>query len=119
MNIQTHTYLRARDVIHMPHIELIIQFMVPGSLSIWMQHAGRAGCSPSLQVRAVLLVQPSVFQEQRDKRNMDELEVSKDPDKGELEGLVVYVKVVKEGLCTWIEAKTCQRDMADSTSTAV
>ena len=46
----------------MPHIEQVVQFLVPSSLSIWMQRAGRAGRSPSVQARAILLVQPTVFQ---------------------------------------------------------
>ncbi|KIK90935.1 hypothetical protein PAXRUDRAFT_107126, partial [Paxillus rubicundulus Ve08.2h10] len=41
----------------MPHINIVVQFMVLKSLSIWMQHAGRAGRSPSMQASAILLVQ--------------------------------------------------------------
>ncbi|KAF9231154.1 hypothetical protein BU15DRAFT_56515, partial [Melanogaster broomeanus] len=95
----------------MPHIELVIQFMVPASLSIWMQRAGRAGRSPSLQARAVLLVQPSVFQAKKEKRHSEEMEAARDPDK--FEAPVTYVKAVEDGLRNWLEAKSCRRDVAD------
>ncbi|KAN0078270.1 hypothetical protein V8E55_010327 [Tylopilus felleus] len=48
-------------VCDLPHIELVVQFLVPASLSIWMQRAGRAGRSPTLQACGVLLVQSMVF----------------------------------------------------------
>ncbi|KAF8326492.1 hypothetical protein F5887DRAFT_824710, partial [Amanita rubescens] len=41
----------------MPHIEQVVQFLIPSSLSIWMQRAGHAGCNPNLQAQAILLVQ--------------------------------------------------------------
>lgn len=88
----------------MPHIELVIQFMVPSSLSVWMQRAGRAGRSPALQARGVLLVQPSVFQEKHEKGTKVQ---------AEQDGVTTYVKQVEEGLHTWIEAKTCRRGVAD------
>lgn len=86
----------------MPHIELVVQFMAPKSLSIWMQRAGRAGRSPLLQACAILLVQPTVFQEKN--------KTKKDPDKA---GLTEYVKAVDEPLRTWIETKECRREIAD------
>ncbi|KAF9242905.1 P-loop containing nucleoside triphosphate hydrolase protein [Melanogaster broomeanus] len=91
----------------MPHIEIVVQFMVLKSLSIWMQRAGRAGRSPSMQASAILLVQPSVFQEKNKKK--------KDPDKP---GQMEYVKMVDEPLFrntlrAWIEAMECRRDVAD------
>lgn len=46
-----------------PDIEDIVQYQVPDNLSIWTQRAGRAGRSPNINARAVLLVQPSVFAE--------------------------------------------------------
>ncbi|KAK7031813.1 P-loop containing nucleoside triphosphate hydrolase protein [Favolaschia claudopus] len=46
-----------------PHVEQVVQFMVPTSLSIWMQRAGRAGRNFLVAARAILLVQPSVFKE--------------------------------------------------------
>ncbi|KAF8838048.1 P-loop containing nucleoside triphosphate hydrolase protein [Paxillus ammoniavirescens] len=95
----------------MPHIELVIQFMVPASLSIWMQRAGHAGHSPSLQVCAILLVQPSVFQAKKEKKETHISEATKDPDK--CEGSVTYVKAVEDGLREWLETKSCHRDVAD------
>ncbi|KAH7917208.1 P-loop containing nucleoside triphosphate hydrolase protein [Leucogyrophana mollusca] len=89
----------------MPHIEQVVQFMVPASLSIWMQRAGRAGRSIEIRARAILLVQPTVFQEKNPK-----LAVTKDPDK---ENQTVYVKAVEEGLRAWIETTGCRRDVSD------
>jgi superfamily II DNA or RNA helicase len=44
-----------------PDIELIIQFGVPVSLSVWSQPAGRAGRSPHIKAQAVLLVERLMF----------------------------------------------------------
>ncbi|KAF8834281.1 P-loop containing nucleoside triphosphate hydrolase protein [Paxillus ammoniavirescens] len=79
----------------MPHIELVVQFMVSASLSIWMQRAGCAGRSPSLQVHAVLLIQPSVFHEKKEKKEHHDVD-TKGPDRSE--GPVTYVKAVEDGL---------------------
>ncbi|KAJ7718342.1 P-loop containing nucleoside triphosphate hydrolase protein [Mycena metata] len=49
-------------------IELIIQFGVPSSLSVWTQRAGRAGRSPELQARAILLVECSMFQRRKKRK---------------------------------------------------
>ncbi|KIJ15178.1 hypothetical protein PAXINDRAFT_12087 [Paxillus involutus ATCC 200175] len=89
----------------MPHIELVVQFLVPGSLSIWMQRAGRAGRSPSVQARAVLLVQPMVFQMKTSKK------AGKDPD--QCEKSIEYIKNVDDALRAWIEAKECRREVVD------
>ena len=40
---------------------MVIQFGVPSSLSIFNQRAGRAGRSPQIKARAVLLVERSMF----------------------------------------------------------
>ncbi|KAK6993268.1 P-loop containing nucleoside triphosphate hydrolase protein [Favolaschia claudopus] len=50
------------------NIELIIQFGVPSSLSVWIQRAGRAGRSRSLQARAILLAEKSMFQRRKKRR---------------------------------------------------
>lgn len=84
----------------MPHIELVVQFMVPVSLSVWMQRAGRAGRAATLQARAILLVQPSIFQEKHTKSAGNDNEV-------------LFVKMIDEGLRTWLETKMCRRDAAD------
>jgi len=79
---------------------MVVQFMVPDSLSIWKQRAGRAGRHKDMTARAVLLVQPTVFQERgRTTRKPSDV--------------IVYVKDVEEGLRRWIETKGCRRDVAD------
>lgn len=67
-----------------------------------MQRAGRAGRSPTIRAHAILLVQPTVFQEKN--------KTKKDPDK---EGMTEYVKAVDEPLRAWIETKECRREIAD------
>lgn len=74
--------------------------MAPGSLSIWLQRAGRAGRRQTLRARAVLLVQPTVFQEVGKK--------TRKPDEP-----IVYRKQIEEGLRKWIETSGCRRDVAD------
>ncbi|KAJ6499888.1 P-loop containing nucleoside triphosphate hydrolase protein [Mycena vulgaris] len=80
-----------------PHVEQVVQFLVPGSLSIWMQRAGRAGRNIIITARAILLVQPSVFQKLKGKEG--------DP--------VTFQKAVEEGLRDWIETKECRREVVD------
>ncbi|KAJ7782372.1 P-loop containing nucleoside triphosphate hydrolase protein [Mycena maculata] len=65
-----------------PDIELIIQFGVPGSLPIWIQRAGRAGRSPELQARAILLVEKSMFQRKKKRKRKGKAkgEAAADPD---------------------------------------
>ena len=56
-----------------PDISQAIQFTAPDTLSTWMQLAGRSGRSPNINARAILLIQPSVFQEKgRDARKKGE-----------------------------------------------
>lgn len=45
-----------------------MQFVVPASLSIWLQRAGRADRKKDAQAHAYLLVQPTVFQEKNKKK---------------------------------------------------
>ncbi|KAJ7229702.1 P-loop containing nucleoside triphosphate hydrolase protein [Mycena rebaudengoi] len=80
-----------------PHVEQVVQFMVPSSFSIWMQCAGRAGRNIIIAARAILLVQPSVFQEMKVKDGDDP----------------TFRKAVEEGFRTWIEATGCRREVAD------
>ncbi|KAJ7619939.1 P-loop containing nucleoside triphosphate hydrolase protein [Mycena polygramma] len=49
-------------------IELIIQFGVPSSLAVWTQRAGRAGRDPSLQARAILLYEKSMFMRKKKRK---------------------------------------------------
>jgi superfamily II DNA helicase RecQ len=51
-----------------PDIELVIQFGVPASLSIFNQRAGRAGRSAHVKAQAVLLVEKSMFKRKKKKR---------------------------------------------------
>ncbi|KAI0363574.1 P-loop containing nucleoside triphosphate hydrolase protein [Pilatotrama ljubarskyi] len=85
-----------------PDIALVVQFMAPDSLSVWIQRAGRAGRRADIQARAVLLIQPSVFQE-KGKQSRREGEA------------VVYVKEIEDGLRLWVETppERCRRDVAD------
>ncbi|TFY52572.1 hypothetical protein EVG20_g10496 [Dentipellis fragilis] len=83
-----------------PRIKIVAQFMVPGSLSVWLQCAGRAARQQDMQGEAYLLVQPSVFQE-KGKNSRQEGDD------------IVYVKTVEEGLRTWLEGEQCHRDIAD------
>jgi superfamily II DNA helicase RecQ len=54
-----------------PDIILVIQFGVPSSLEVWTQHAGRAGQSPDIHTRAILLVEESMFQLQKKKEKAE------------------------------------------------
>lgn len=84
----------------MPDVEYVVQYMVPASLSIWLQRAGRAARRNGSQGHAYLLVQPSVFQEKN--------------KSGRVEGdEVEYVKAVEEDMRRWIEAEDCRRDVQD------
>jgi superfamily II DNA helicase RecQ len=75
--------------------------MVPGSLSIWMQRAGRAGRNFLIAARAILLVQPSVFQEVAAKKGVDVTDE------------VLFKKAVEAGLREWIETEDCRRNIVD------
>ncbi|KAJ7168072.1 P-loop containing nucleoside triphosphate hydrolase protein [Mycena crocata] len=84
-----------------PHVEQVVQFMVPASLSIWMQRAGRAGRNILIFARAILLVQPSVFQEVAAKEGAEPTDN------------VTFKKTVESGLREWIETEGCRRDVVD------
>ena len=59
-NLTEHACWQGCDI---PNVKIVVQFMVPKSLSVWLQRAGRAGRAHGSQATAYLLVQPSVFQE--------------------------------------------------------
>ncbi|KAJ7320972.1 P-loop containing nucleoside triphosphate hydrolase protein [Mycena albidolilacea] len=84
-----------------PHVEQVVQFMVPSSFSIWMQRAGRAGRNTLIAARAILLVQPSVFQEVAPKKGTEPTDD------------VNFKKAVETGLREWIETEECRRDVVD------
>ncbi|KAJ3544609.1 hypothetical protein NMY22_g2725 [Coprinellus aureogranulatus] len=82
-----------------PDIKLIIQLGVPSSLAVWIQRAGRAARSPTLHGRAILLVEPSVFQV-----------VKKADGIGTQDE---YKKNVEPAMRKWIETTGCRRDVVD------
>lgn len=71
-------------------------------MSIWIQRAGSAGRNRRIRARAILLVQPSVFQEISTRRAAETV------DEG-----VKYGKDVEEGFREWIETEECRRDASD------
>ncbi|KAH9916715.1 P-loop containing nucleoside triphosphate hydrolase protein [Epithele typhae] len=83
-------------------IWLVIQFMVPSSLEVWLQRAGRAGRGKDICARAILLVQPTVFQEKG--------KMTRQPG-----DTVKYMKEIGEDLRDWITApeSECRRTVAD------
>lgn len=85
------------------NVERVVQFLVPGSISIWFQRAGRAGRNPLIAAQAFLLVQPTVFQE---------LKARKGHDKNEGDS-PKYRKEIEEGLRRWIETEDCRREVAN------
>ncbi|KAJ3884154.1 P-loop containing nucleoside triphosphate hydrolase protein [Lentinula edodes] len=80
----------------LPHVQHVVQFMVPKSLSIWLQCAGRAVRDRCLSGEVFLLVQPTVFQEQKKKKGSNE------------DDCATYRKDVEAGLCLWIETHDCR-----------
>ena len=93
-----------------PDIEQVLQLGVPNSLTVWMQRAGRAGRSRAIQARAILLVEPSVFQVV--KRAEEEDDPGGLEDEGD-ETTTEYRKKVEDALRLWIETGSCRRDVAD------
>lgn len=95
----SHIALQGCDL---PHVVRVVQFMVPVSVPIWAQRAGRAGRTPTTLSEAILLVQPTVFQEMVDKSNDAKED---DPPK--------YRKDIEAGIRRWIETTGCRRDVFD------
>lgn len=84
----------------MPNLAFVVQFLVPGSLSIWFQRAGRVARRLGSHGRVYLLVQPSVHQE-KNKSQRDEYDE------------VEYVKEIEEAMRQWIETDGCRREVQD------
>ncbi|KAJ7240931.1 P-loop containing nucleoside triphosphate hydrolase protein [Mycena rebaudengoi] len=63
-----------------PDIELIIQFGVPSSLSVWIQRAGRAGRSPHIHARAIMPVEVSMFQRVKRRKGANNTENEPPPE---------------------------------------
>ncbi|KAF8153870.1 P-loop containing nucleoside triphosphate hydrolase protein [Crassisporium funariophilum] len=95
-----------------PNIVQVVQFMVPKSMSIWMQRAGRGGRSRLIAARAILLVQPSVFQEVKSLTAKPKAASARSVDIEE-SNTTNYRKAVEEGLREWIETEDCRRNVSD------
>ena len=91
-----------------PHVERVVQFTIPKSLDMWLQRGGRGGCDNSIHAEAILLVQPSVFQEVSNKKGKT-LESQEDGANDSPH----YRKEIHDGLRQWIEAIECRRDVVD------
>lgn len=90
-----------------------------------MQRAGRAGRCASLNARALLFVEKSMFESQKRKRRKadtpetpdfegeEELESEVEENEHELEDEREYKKKVEPALREWIETTGCRRDVAD------
>ena len=88
----------------------MIQFGLPSSLSTFLQRAGRAGRSESIQAEAIIFVEESAFQRQQGSRDV---QVGEQDDGDESRSQPVYRKKVDPALRLWIEAKDCRRRVAD------
>ena len=113
-----------------PDIEQVIQYMVPSSLSICVQHFGRAGRNGQPAI-AILLAEPSAFQTKKKNKtkveaNKDDVLVKSEPiddtfldseDEGDRDGELgmgmEYRKKLEEGMRQWAEALTCRREVAN------
>lgn len=73
-----------------------------------MQRGGRAGRDRSIRAEAILLVQPSVFQEISKKKGNTSLKES-----GKATESPQYRKEINDGLRQWIEGVICRRDIVD------
>jgi hypothetical protein len=51
-----------------PDIEQVIQFGVPPSLSVWIQHGGHASCHADLDAWVLLFIGKSMFESQKKKQ---------------------------------------------------
>jgi superfamily II DNA helicase RecQ len=101
-----------------PDVERVVQYMVPSSLSIWIQRAGRAGRSGQPAV-SILLVERSVFQKTKRKATIkvedngekDEIndgDVSEsEPDSEQGDVVHEHKKKLEHGMRNWIEAQSC------------
>jgi superfamily II DNA helicase RecQ len=52
--------------IDIPDVTLVVQYRVPRELSTWIQRAGRAARNPDLSATAVLIAEPTFFDEERE-----------------------------------------------------
>ena len=108
MNIKHHL-VQGTDL---KNVTLVVQFMVPDTLSIWIQRAGRAGRSGAPSA-AVLLYEPSVIQKIKGKE-ADESD-GKGDDLGEQlwEGDDFKKKNVESSLRSYVLTNQCRRVVTD------
>lgn len=82
---------------------------------MFLQRAGRAGRSESIQAEAIIFVEESAFQRQGQQASRDvpvgDQELNATDDIGG--SRPVYRKKVDPALQLWIEAKDCRRRVAD------
>lgn len=100
----------------------MIQFLVPSSLSVWIQRAGRCGRNgqPS---NAYLYVQPSVFQKKKARRRRKDAEDDAEDAAADLEAEgddddtdtrpLEFMKKIEEALRLYVETEICRRKVAD------
>jgi superfamily II DNA/RNA helicase len=102
-----------------PDVARVVGFMIPTSLSVWVQRYGRVGRNGE-PGEAILLVEPSVYQLKKENRTQengqDDADEAKDGDNAPTESETHradtrYVKKVEAGLRKWIEAscEECRR----------
>ncbi|KAH7910891.1 P-loop containing nucleoside triphosphate hydrolase protein [Hygrophoropsis aurantiaca] len=94
-----------------PDIELVVQFGIPSSLTVWLQRAGRAGRAFWIQALAILLVEMSVVTPVG-VGTIDDGGGS-DVEDEERKELNYRKNNVDPALREWIETKGCRRDVAD------
>ena len=87
------------------------QLGAPKSLTVWLQRAGRAGRSPTIQARAVLLIEVSALKEIR-KKACEENLGSEDEGEEDIE-TKTYRKRIETHLRLYVETMKCRRDVAD------
>ena len=115
----------------------VVQFLLPSSLSMWIQRYGRVGCAGQFSI-VILLVERSFFQRRKLKdkdsntqnnrveeadENIDMLQNDSDLEElvmgaadetGTHENLSgTYVKKAEDGMRDWMETQNCRRKIAD------
>ena len=115
----------------------VVQFLLPSSLSVWIQRYGRVGRAGQFSI-VILLVERSFFQRRKLKdkdsntqnnrveeadENIDMLQNDSDSEElvmgaadetGTHENLSgTYVKKAEDGMRDWMETQNCRRKIAD------